>query len=415
MREDELGKVASLMPTPFYVYDTDVFEEEIRYLKKELGSGTQLTYSMKANPFLVKKAEPLVSRIEVCSFGEFQICRELRIPPEKLLISGVLKKREDLMEIVRYAGSSAIYTAESPGQLRLLEAAGHDRMVELPVLLRLTSGNQFGMDEETVLEIWQTRAKYPHLFFAGIHYFSGTGKKNFRKTGRELTKLDLLLRKIYEITGNMPSMLEYGTGFAVPYFRTDGISEKETEEKERQAGCCRSATAEDSMREFRELLGHMNYNGRIVVEMGRAVAWNCGTYLTRIEEVKKTGDTKYCIVDGGIHQMNYDGQMLGMYLPKTDVIRENCILCDDENEKEIAQTQSVVGSLCTPADILIRDYQERSLHEGDILAFRNTGAYSMDEGMSLLLSHELPAVCFFSREQGLTVVRKQMDGYRFHM
>lgn len=58
------------------------------------------------------------------------------------------------------------YTAESLSQLALLEScAAQAQGSPLRVLLRLTSGNQFGMDEETILSIIQRRNAYPPSAF----------------------------------------------------------------------------------------------------------------------------------------------------------------------------------------------------------------------------------------------------------
>ena len=101
MTEEKLRTAISELKTPFYLYDTDVFRQEIRFLQDNLSPACGLTYSMKANPFLVGAALDLVERIEVCSYGEFLICKSLGIAADRLLISGVLKKREDIAEIVR--------------------------------------------------------------------------------------------------------------------------------------------------------------------------------------------------------------------------------------------------------------------------------------------------------------------------
>ena len=57
-------------------------------LRDSFGKDVGLCYAMKANPFLADRAEKEADRIEICSMGEFQICREKRIEPKKMLISG---------------------------------------------------------------------------------------------------------------------------------------------------------------------------------------------------------------------------------------------------------------------------------------------------------------------------------------
>ena len=47
--------------------------------------------------------------------------------------------------------------------------------------------------------------------------------------------------------------------------------------------------------------------------------------------------------------------------------------------------------------------------EGDLIVFTRTGAYSVYEGMSLFLTHELPGVVLYSEKEGLAEVRKQLQ------
>ena len=81
--------------TPLYVFHEEELQETTRRFQNTLGKVAGLCYAMKANPFLVKVVEPIVDRIEVCSMGEFAICEEQGVAPEKILVSGVLKKAEN--------------------------------------------------------------------------------------------------------------------------------------------------------------------------------------------------------------------------------------------------------------------------------------------------------------------------------
>ena len=74
---------------------------------------------MKTNPFLTVESLGQTDRIEVCSYGEFLICKSQGIAPEKLLISGVLKKQEDVEDIMAYCSNKAVYTAESVSQVHI--------------------------------------------------------------------------------------------------------------------------------------------------------------------------------------------------------------------------------------------------------------------------------------------------------
>ena len=75
--------------TPSYFFDMDLLTENFQAFREILGARAGLCFAMKANPFLAEQMAEMADRLEVCSPGEFKICRELQITPEKLFLSGV--------------------------------------------------------------------------------------------------------------------------------------------------------------------------------------------------------------------------------------------------------------------------------------------------------------------------------------
>lgn len=71
----------------------------------------------------------------------------------------------------------------------------------------------------------------------------------------------------------------------------------------------------------------------------------------------------------------------------------------------------VCGSLCTGNDVLMADLTCKELALGDYLIFERVGAYSVYEGMSLFLSHELPTVFSYSVKNGLQQMRRRIESY----
>ena len=334
--------------TPLYIFDTDQAAEQVRSFRRILGKEIGLCYAMKANPFLVKQMAELTDRIEVCSMGEFYICREKDIPAEKLFISGVLKKKEEIWQILDHSRGQCCCNVESPGQFFAMAEWGEKNKKPVSLYLRLDSGSQFGMDEKKIRSIIRTRDAWPYVKIRGIHYFSGTLKKAW-KMEKELKFLDGFLHEMEEDLGFHTKELEYGPGLSVPYFQGQ----------------------EDQTRE--DLENH---------------------------------EKNICIVDGGIHQLHYDGQIRGMYRPRIQVLEKA-----GGREKE----WNVYGSLCTVHDLLIQNIPLRGLKKGSVLAFENAGAYSHMEGMALFLSHELPGAVFYSREKGWKQIRREQQTYIWNM
>ena len=391
MTKEQLEYAAARYGTPLYIFDLDMLTQQTRRLQNAFGREIGLCYAMKANPFLTAHMAEEVDRIEVCSMGEFEICRKLRIPPEKLFISGVLKKKEDIFRILEFCQGRCIYTVESVKQLHYFVEWSDAHMVKLRLYLRLTSGNQFGMDADMLHSAINVVNMSPYLEIGGIHYFSGTQKRSLKQLEKEIAMLDeFLLRAGNEWKADIPA-LEYGPGIAVPYFRGKDVQTYKDE------GLNGLKTAIDSMR----------WKGHVTIELGRAVAAECGYYLTQIRDIKKNGDTEYCIVDGGNHQLNYDGQIKGMYEPYIQVIP------GEQRGREKSWT--ICGALCTVNDVLCRDVKLTGVQSGKMLVFERTGAYSAMEGMSLFLSHPLPSVVTYQEGAGWRMLRKQRDTYSWNM
>jgi len=384
-----LRYAAENIKAPMYIFDIDMMQDTVMEFKRKLEDKSGLCFAIKANPFLIKEMEKLVDRIEVCSMGEFRICKKLGIAPEKLFISGVLKKKEDINEILEYCHGKCRYTAESPIQFSYFvnwcETHTED---EIRVYPRLSSGNQFGMDEETIIDLIKLSEVYPNLKVEGIHFFSGTQKKKVSKIAKELEKLKVFYDRIEEEVGYQIEELEYGSGLAFPYF--------EGQEDKRKSDLDGMAKA----------IVDSGFSKRVTVEMGRALCANCGYYLTNVLDMKTIGEKNYCIVDGGMQHINYDGQIRGMYIPKFSVT---------SNQEEGQATNWIVcGALCTPNDVLLANVSISNLQLGDVFIFENTGAYAMTEGMSLFLSHALPKVATYSKETGFKMHRDKQSTYVFN-
>ena len=389
------------IPTPAYVFDLDEMKEFAEKVKRCLTGKAEICYAMKANPFLIKSMMEIVSSLEVCSPGEFRICERAGIPMEKIVLSGVYKNPDDIAYMLDRYGNSGTYTVESLQHLKVLNDTAVRHGIILSVLIRVTSGNQFGMDEDTVLEILKKAKELPGIEAEGIHYFSGTQKKNLKRHQKELTYLDEFLKKAAEEQIDV-KCLEYGSGTAVPYFR-----DKTAETFE-----------ETGLKGLQDAVKAMQWKGHVTVELGRALAAMCGYYLTKVEDTKTSDGIHYCIVDGGCHQINYDGQIKGMYEPYVKVLPKEVSMKDaedseDKNTEE--KTWKVCGSLCTLNDVLCNEITLRGLEKGSILVFERTGAYSAMEGMALFLSHELPGVVLYSEEEGWIQARVQQETYELNM
>lgn len=369
----------NLIKTPSFVFDIDALIERVNGIKSLLAHGEKLCYAIKANPFLVNDLKDVVDCFEICSTGEFRIAMRAGIPPEKVVLSGVYKEEGDIREIVGICKDKATYTVESPSQFRLLEKVANEYGLTLDVILRLSSGNQFGMDENTILGLFSTEQNT--LKIKGIQYYSGTQKKR-EKILKEIESIVDFANRL-EASGNPIGRIEYGPGLRVAYFEGD----EEVDEKAPVEEVSNAFAKSDNKRE-------------IVYEAGRFIAAYCGKYYTSIVDIKNTNGTQFCIVDGGINHLNYYGQTMAMKKPH---IRQ---FSSDFAEKKDGEKQpcTICGSLCTVSDVLVKSLPLEDAKSGDILEFARTGAYTVSEGIYLFLSRDMPRI-YKKKEGKITLVR----------
>lgn len=400
--------------TPYYVFDTDEFAKRAAMIWAALdckgGRRIPLCFSIKANPFLLHRLPEGLDHVEVCSPGELEICIALGVKPESIIYSGVMKEKCDIERAVSYG--ARILTCESIRHATLISEVMFEGMPEgaheaeitetkAHVILRLTSGNQFGMSLEDIEYIISHPDEFKGIEVIGIHYYSGT-QKSLRKINKDLEKIKSALTGLKEKYGFEPQLVEYGPGLCVEYFEDDW------QEREKQA-----------LDEAAEVLREFAVEYPLGIEMGRFLAASCGKYYTQVKDLKSTGDANYAILDGGIHHLNYFEQRMAMQVPPIKVYAGEVSENDEKTGVELTQLPDIdytlCGSLCTVADVLVREVKLKKLKLGDVLEFGHCGAYSVTEAPALFLSRQLPAIYAYSKEYGYECLREHIPAAEINL
>ncbi len=371
--------------TPSYIYDIDVLKERVKYLQNKLGQKYDLVYAVKANTFIPKYIEDMVSRYEICSPGEFQICNALKINHQKMVISGVYKDYATIDLLIKNYSDILKYTIESMEQYRLLNDLTQKYQRPIHLLLRLTSGNQFGITEDEVIEIIQNNQN-SLLTIDGLEYFSGTQKHSLKRVEKEINYLREFVQKIEEELNFPINEIEYGPGLPVFYFQDDEFNEDEFL---------------DNVKNILDTL-----DKKVTLEIGRSIAASCGFYLTKVVDLKENKNGHFVILDGGINHLVYYGQTMAMKIPYYEVITNS-------EEKSETITYNLCGSLCTINDILVKNLTLNKLNIDDAFIFKNVGAYSVTEGISLFLSRDLPKVIIKNNNE-YQLVRDNIATYKLN-
>ena len=358
----DLKSIVKKYKTPVYIYDIDELIKRTNYLKDKLKK-YKLVYAVKANTFIIKEIDNLVDKYEICSPGEFEICKSLNINFDKMVISGV-NKDESFIENLISNYNIDRFTIESLLHYEMLSKFSKKYNKKINVLIRLTSGNQFGVSERDACYIIENYDK-EYMNICGMEYFSGT-QKTIKKVEREIDYINEFIDKVKKEYNFIIDEVEYGPGLPVNYYQGSEFDE------------------EEYFDELNSCLKRINTK-KLLIESGRSVVATCGKYLTSVVDMKKNENGNFVIVDGGINHLVYYGSTLAMKVPYFEVI----------GNKKTEDIYNIYGSLCTTNDVLIKNVKIGKLSIGNIFVFDKVGAYSSTEGISLFLSRDLPKIILY--------------------
>jgi len=390
LSEKEIVELAKIHGTPLYIFDKDELFKRVQAIQDMLGKDITLCYAMKANPFLVDAMKTLQTKFEVCSPGEFAICEREKVDRSFIVLSGVYKAQSDMDYILDQCSSVGIYTIESVKQFEMLNLCAKKRNITLSVLLRVTSGNQFGLDETEIEKLIANRFDYPWINFLGIQCYTGTQKNKMSVITKELQWLDSFCDRLKERYGFTVRELEYGPGLMVSYFGKDAYNNHL-----------------EMLGELKAALESIKNKYHITLEMGRYLAATCGIYVSKVVDTKVNLGQSYCIIDGGINHINYYGQTLAMKVPAYAYVQQNgtVVKAFEWREKDNAEKWTICGSLCTAADVIVKNLPIGKPQQGDFIIFYNIGAYAVTEGIYLFLSRMLPKIIAVCEKSGVELYR----------
>lgn len=378
----DYNKIIKEYSTPLFVYNINILKERIKYLRENLKGN--LCYAIKANSFVIKEITEEVERIEICSFGEYMICKNNNVPANKMVLSGVNKSYEEFNYIFENEKDILRYTIESIHQFELLKELSEKYKRKINILPRITSGNQFGITYEELEYIIENLNEYMTL--SGIEFFSGTQKHSIKRIEKEIKMLSEICLNIKEKYSVDIKEIEYGPGLPVYYFQNEYFNEDEF------------------LNEINIITSNYLKGKEIILEIGRSMVASCGVYITSVVDKKENKTGKYVILDGGINHLVYYGGSMGMMTPYYEILNKN------EKEEEIV---NLFGSLCTINDIILKGAKVPKLNIGDTFIFKNVGAYSVTEGINLFLSRDMPKIILVN-DGKCSLVRDKISTYKLN-
>ncbi len=398
MRNTDLLKIAKTYGDPVYVYDSAKIVSQFNRLTDAFGSvkKLKLNYAAKAlsNITILKLMNGLGSGLDTVSIQEVQLGLLAGFQPESIIFTPNGVSLEEIEEAANLGVRINI------DNLSILEQFG-SKHPHIPVCIRINPHVMAGgnsnisvghIDSKFGISIHQI----PHLLriveltqmhINGIHMH----------TGSDILDIDVFLYAseiLFDTAKNFKNLdfIDFGSGFKVPY--KDGDIETNIEELGKKLSA-----------RFNEFCTEYGKDLTLAFEPGKFLVSEAGFFLAKVNVVKQTTSTVFASIDSGFNHL-----IRPMLYGSSHEI-EN-ISNPDGRERYY----SVVGYICE-TDTFASNRRINEITEGDILSFRNAGAYCFTMASNYnsrfrppeVLWHQGKAILIRERETFDDLVKNQVD------
>lgn len=383
----DFDALAAAFGTPFYFYDLDGALARVRQLRETLPASVQLFYCPKANPNadVLSAFRDAVDGLDVSSIGEVRLAGRLGYRPDAMSFAGPGKTDAELREAIeRQVG---ILSIESIGELRRLSAVARRTGARPAVTLRINplepmkqfamrmggQASPFGVPEECAEAALHEALEAGAVDIRGLHVYAGTQCLDIEAVADAMRATLHLAERLGSSTALQWRLVNLGGGIGVPYFEGDAPIDAA------KAGAAIARTVAAAATSP-ALAGT-----RFVVELGRYLIGEFGSYVARVIDVKAARGKQYAILDGGMHHCFSATGHFGQ------LIKKNFRTANLSRPSGPVSVYDVVGPLCTPLDTLARQVALPELAPGDLVGIANCGAYGLTASPTGFLGHDPPA------------------------
>jgi diaminopimelate decarboxylase len=358
-------ELAEKFDTPLYVVSENRIRENYQRLQDALTRNyekVRVYYAAKANSNLsvLKILETEGAYLDAVSPGEISMALTTGFPPDHILFTGTSVRNDELKFL---ADSNVTVNIDSLSQLERLLKIMVPKVLSVRVNPEIGAGHhehcitagkntKFGLWESNALKAYKTAKKAGVKRF-GIHMHVGSGVLDVEPFLLALDKLLSVARKAHDQIGVNFEFVDMGGGLGVPY---------KPEEKELDM----SRFSKEVLSLFKRKIAEYGLGEPFFcVEPGRYLVCDASILLTTVNTVKATPFKKFVGVDAGFNTL-VRPTMYGSY---------HQVLVANKLDMLENETYDVVGPVCESGDVLAKDRQLPKVHEGDLLAVLNAGAY----------------------------------------
>ena len=356
MEIKDLLSITHTFGSPMYVYDANKISSQYERLTKAFAAvpSLRINYAMKAlsNVSILKLMRKLGAGLDTVSIQEVKLGLHAGFAPEQIIFTPNGVSMEEIEE------AASLGVQLNIDSLSILEQFG-SKHPQVPVCIRINphvmaGGNanisvghidsKFGISIHQIPHILRI-VENTKMHINGIHMH----------TGSDILDIDVFLYAaeiLFDTAKHFRELkfIDFGSGFKVPY--KEGDIQTDIEELGERLG--------QRFLEFCKLYGR---NLTLAFEPGKFLVSEAGFFLVKVNVVKQTTSTVFAQIDSGFNHL-----IRPMFYGATHFI-EN--ISNPEGKKRF---YSVVGYICE-TDTFASNRQIAEISEGDILCFRNAGAY----------------------------------------
>lgn len=356
MEIKDLLSITHTFGSPVYVYDANKISSQYERLTKAFAAvpSLRINYAMKvlSNVSILKLMRKLGAGLDTVSIQEVKLGLHAGFAPEQIIFTPNGVSMEEIEE------AASLGVQLNIDNLSILEQFG-SKHPQVPVCIRINphvmaGGNsnisvghidsKFGISIHQIPHILRI-VENTKMHINGIHMH----------TGSDILDIDVFLYAaeiLFDTAKHFRELkfIDFGSGFKVPY--KEGDIQTDIEELGERLG--------QRFLEFCKLYGR---NLTLAFEPGKFLVSEAGFFLVKVNVVKQTTSTVFAQIDSGFNHL-----IRPMFYGATHFI-EN--ISNPEGKKRF---YSVVGYICE-TDTFASNRQIAEISEGDILCFRNAGAY----------------------------------------
>ena len=356
MNQETLLQIAKDYGSPLYVYDAHKIKEQYNRLTAAFSKVNKLkiNYAAKAltNISVLKFINKLGAGLDTVSIQEVRLGIHAGFVPEKIIYTPNGVSLEEIEEVAKLGVQINI------DNLSILEQFG-TKHPNTPVCIRINPHIMAGgntnisvghIDSKFGISIHQTPlllriVKNTKMTINGIHMHTGS---DILDIGVFLYASEILFDVARQFEGL--EFIDFGSGFKVPYKEND--IETNIEE-----------LGEKLTERFHKFCKNYGKEVTLAFEPGKFIVSESGYFLTSVNAIKQTTSTVFAQVDTGFNHL------IRPMLYGSQHAIENI---SNPNGKQ--RFYSVVGYICE-TDTFANNQRINEITEGDILAFKNAGAY----------------------------------------